>query len=155
MKNKKTCPTGFTLIELIVTVAISGILITVLFANFGSFNKSKRLSEATDDFVADLRSANTKGFAGDKACASGETWGGWEARYSSATQYQIRPICDTAAAWTTYELANGVQFNENWGPFSFYTLDEGISDQTDIDLVLDSLDLTVTIATTGAIYVQN
>lgn len=149
---------GFSFIEILVTVSIMGILLTIVLANFGSFNKSKRLTEATGDLMVNLRSASTKAFSGDRPCAAGETFGGYQVSYLSTSSYQVAALCDgDETLISTHEVANGVNFSGSWADFIFLPLDKGVdgfTDQLNIQLDLDSLCSLVTVATTGGIYVH-
>jgi len=149
---------GFSFIELLVALSISGLLLGVLLANFGGFNKSKKISESSDELVTNLRSISTKGFSGDKPCDASQTLDGYKVDYISKTEYKIRPICSGSPNGSyeqSYSLSNNVEFASSWSSFTFYPLDNGVSDNRTINLSLDDLDLKVNVATTGAIYVAN
>jgi type IV fimbrial biogenesis protein FimT len=65
---------GFTLIELIVTLVIAGILLAWAAPNFSGFIKNNRLSAQANDFMADLafaRSEAVKRGANITVCRSG------------------------------------------------------------------------------------
>ena len=80
---------GFTLIELIVTLAVAAILTTIAVPSFRSFIESNRLTGVTNDLLADFqlarseaikRSANTIvcKSADSATCAAAGTWdNGW------------------------------------------------------------------------------
>lgn len=145
---------GFTLIELLVTIGISGILLTVVFASFGSFNKSKQLSEAADGLVTNLRATATKAVSGDKPVDCTDQLEGYLVILGPAAGYSVQASCLTSSPPATdYTLSNGAEFDSATS-FTFYPLDEGVSNGLDINVTIDDLVLTVKVATTGAVYVE-
>lgn len=80
---------GFTLIEMVVTLAVAGILITVAVPAFTAFVQSNRLTTVTNDLVADFQLARSEAIkravnavickSTDSAtCTSSGTWAsGW------------------------------------------------------------------------------
>jgi type IV fimbrial biogenesis protein FimT len=56
-RNLSTCQTGFTLVELIITIAIAAILITMSIPAFSKLLESNRLTTHIHDFVAHLNYA--------------------------------------------------------------------------------------------------
>lgn len=81
---------GFTLIELIVTVALISILTIAAGPDLGSFMKRNKLSTQTNNFVTSLNAARSEaakrvssvtvciGNAAQNACAAGPNWeSGW------------------------------------------------------------------------------
>lgn len=75
-------PNGFTLIELIVTLTIAGILATAAVPSFRSFVASQRIKTASFDLIAALTQARSEAIKRNtyvSMCrASGSSWeGGW------------------------------------------------------------------------------
>lgn len=79
---------GFTLIELVITLTIAAILLTVAVPGMGRFINNNRLSTSTNDFVGDLNLARSEALkrgakagvcksGGATACAGGGT--AWQA----------------------------------------------------------------------------
>ncbi|WP_310446603.1 GspH/FimT family pseudopilin [Thiobacillus sp.] len=80
---------GFTLIELIITLAIAGILLAIAVPNFISFVQNSRLTNQANDFVTALNYARSEAIkrgvrttvcsrATDDSCAGSTTWdAGW------------------------------------------------------------------------------
>ena len=83
---KKTTQTGFTLVELILTMALLGILATIAFSSFGTLIQSNRIATQSNDFMSALMLARSEALkrnsritvcrsVNGSACA---TSGGWE-----------------------------------------------------------------------------
>lgn len=81
-------PGGFTLVELMVTIAVLAILLTIGVPSFNSVIASNRLSAGANEFVASLQLARMEAMrrntrvvvcrsADQATCATGTTWTGW------------------------------------------------------------------------------
>lgn len=57
---------GFTLIELLIVVAITGVLSTVILANFNSFGARQEVRNVAEEFKTELRKYQTFAIAGQK-----------------------------------------------------------------------------------------
>jgi type IV fimbrial biogenesis protein FimT len=74
MKNRAT--NGFTLIELMLTLAVAGVLIGIAAPNFTVFMKNNRLSAASNDLLRSFQLARTEAIKRQKnvvVCASSDT----------------------------------------------------------------------------------
>lgn len=81
---------GFTLVELIVTIAVAAILVTVAVPNFRVFVQNSRISTQTNDLISDIslaRSEAIKSGANASLCTS-----------------TVGTSCDGAGNWTTGRL---------------------------------------------------
>lgn len=66
-KSFPVAPTkGFTLIELLIVVAITGVLSTVILANFNSFGARQEVRNTAEEFKTELRKYQTFAIAGQK-----------------------------------------------------------------------------------------
>ncbi len=84
---------GFTLVELITTVVVAAILLTVAAPSFNSFIRNQRLITQNNDFIADLnftRSESVKRTTSVTVC-------------KSLNPMAVPPVCDTTDAnpWST------------------------------------------------------
>ncbi|MDP2651722.1 MAG: type II secretion system protein, partial [bacterium] len=60
-RRQKTQSSGFTLVELMVVLAIIGVVMSIVLTNQGSFNKTLILQNTTYDIALTLRNAETYG----------------------------------------------------------------------------------------------
>lgn len=67
----KSSARGFTLVELLIVIAVIGILSAATIPVFSSFTNSQRLSQAAKDIKNDLRSAQNRAING----VEGSAWG--------------------------------------------------------------------------------
>jgi type IV fimbrial biogenesis protein FimT len=74
---------GFTLIEMVVTIAIAAILVTLALPNFRTLLANNRLATQANEFVADINYAKGEasnrrpiniGVCAGSACGAGSTW---------------------------------------------------------------------------------
>lgn len=148
---------GFSFIELLVTISLMGLILGLVLVNFGSFNKAKMLSAATDQFLVDLRLAASQAMSADKPAdckLADAAFEGYEVAITSDSVYQISALCNGLPSISvTKELVNGVTFTSSGPVTTFYPLDEG-ADSGSVTLELDTLTQTVQIDSSGAVYVQ-
>lgn len=112
---------GFTLVELMVTVAVLGIVLTIAVPNFRAFILGGRMTGYTNDLLSDLayaRSEAVKRAANVTVCASsdgttctgGDWQGGWVVRDAAGNVLKLR---ETLEGTTTLTGAATVTFNGN------------------------------------------
>jgi type IV fimbrial biogenesis protein FimT len=88
MRSAMTAPRGFTLIELMVTVAVLAIIIALATPSFTSVINSNRLSSHANELVASLQLARMEAVRRNvravvcrsengSTCATGAPWNGW------------------------------------------------------------------------------
>lgn len=80
IRNQK----GFTLIELMVSVAIMAILLTVVIANFGAGNQKRNLNIARNVMMSDLRKSQSLAIA-SKDVTPGHPANSYSATFSTST----------------------------------------------------------------------
>jgi prepilin-type N-terminal cleavage/methylation domain-containing protein len=166
---KKFCPKkqsffpGFSLIELLVVVTITGILFGVGVAKYTDFNRSQILEQAAQELKNNLRLAQARALSGEKP--SGCTvLDGYQVSFVSGGQndtYQIGAICggNEAGEAETFSLPSVVKFDPLPSPSQilFKVLAQGTNLENDyLTITLkgfnsDSYVKTVTVTKTGEI----
>lgn len=90
---------GFTLVEILVVISITGLLVTIGIASYVQFNRRQVVDQAIKNLQSDLRYAQSKASMSDKGdpttpdCTSSDPLVGWYFRITSATQYEIYGLC--------------------------------------------------------------
>lgn len=145
-------PAGFTLIEILVTVVISGILFGVGIAAFRGIGARQNLKQAGNEFQSNLRLIQEKTLSSQKP-AGCIVLLGYRVSYVDSNTYAMKPICqpDTAAA-TEVDLLENVTFvASSFPPINFLVLQAGVENAQTITLTHDSLNYQVTIESKGVI----
>ncbi len=108
---------GFTLIEIIVVIAIIGILSTFVFSSFGKTSDIKVLETAARELTATLRKAQTDALNGVGG-VSGEALCGHRVSNSGTrinTAVLLRSCSNpTVTTTSSYNLSSGVSFGSAW-----------------------------------------
>ncbi len=94
---------GFTLMELMVVMALAGVLLAVAVPNFREFIRNSRLTSAANDLIVSISSARTEAVKRQLPVAVCAT----------ATPNATPPVCNGGAynAWVVW-----VDANNNWTP---------------------------------------
>jgi len=131
--SKNSCP-GFTLIELIVSVAIISILTAIGIASYTSFQQTQELKTAASELKNNLRFYQNKALAGENAdlCGANDFYG-----YNiiiNSSFYEAYVTCSVGegdgniqASKKTYNLPANITINlETTGNLTFKAMTGGI-----------------------------
>lgn len=107
---------GFTLIELIVTVAIAGILLSVALPNLSSFTAEMRAKNTAFEFVGDIMTARSEALKRNEAVliqAKSASWAnGWQVVSSSSAEViRDRKALPSGMTLTPTNAATAVTFD--------------------------------------------
>jgi prepilin-type N-terminal cleavage/methylation domain-containing protein len=143
---------GFTLIEIIVSVALLLRLSGLFIANYNGFNNSQTLRQSVSDLITNLQAARTMASAGVKP-AGCDTLVGYIVNFSAST-YTAQALCFVGSVGTvnTYTLPTGVTFpSPTPGAITFYALDRGASSAQTISLTGSGLTMKVSVFASGVV----
>lgn len=148
-------PRGFTLLELLIVIAIVGILAVGGVASYRNFGKDTELVSVADILRGDLKHMQSKAMIGE----GGTKWGvhlvsgatSYYELFSTPTTYADGSM--TVAATTT--LAKGITFSDPASGFSkdiIFAKISGATTATTTTLVSEGLSKTITVTSIGTIY---
>jgi prepilin-type N-terminal cleavage/methylation domain-containing protein len=125
---------GFTLIEIIVTVALLLVLSGLFMTNYTGFTNAQSVKQAASSFIRNLQAVRTNASSGNKP-AGCDTLVGYIVKFPplDAASYTAQAVCQGGEIpdITTYSLPTGVTFSPIPSSITFYALDRGASgDQT-------------------------
>lgn len=144
-------PAGFTLIEILVTVVISGILFGGGIAAYRGIGARQNLKQAGIEFQSNLRLIQEKTLSSQKPDGC-DVLLGYKVSYIGVNTYSMQPICQNGAVIiTNVDLLEGVNFTADFGEISFLVLQAGVEDKTIILTNSDGLQFQVTIESKGVI----
>ncbi len=123
LRQTKNNSRAFTLIEVVVVMAIISIMTGVVIVSFGSGRVQRELETNAREFASIVREAQNyaltgrQAIAGTTPCSFGISWSG--ANYNISYIYRIGTgACTQTSLVNSYVLKNGVAFG-NSGSFNF------------------------------------
>ncbi len=130
MRNKIYLKQSFTLIEVLITLAIVGILSVVGYANYREFGRKEAVTSATRQIVADLRYAQELALSGHKPdgpeCGPSETLVSVDFTVVSSDEYRIEVVCTGGGVVVRRVGMRGIELSAPApNPISFLPLSSG------------------------------
>lgn len=104
MKKKQA---GFSLIELLVVMAIGALIVGISAPAIRDYEKRQRLVESAQEVKTNLRKAQTLARTGKKPAGCAAVLTGVRVVFASATTYRISPYCGSEVSAVTYTLRTG------------------------------------------------
>lgn len=151
-----TKPAGFTLIEVLVTVVISGILFAGGIAAYRGIGARQSLKQAGIEFQSNLRLMQEKTLSSKKPAECSvdpnDILLAYEVSWVNVNRYNIKPICKIAVpAATDIDLPEEVSFGGAFSKISFFVLKAEITGAQTITLSSGGLQYQVIIESSGVI----
>lgn len=147
---------GFTLIELMIVIAIMGIIFSMGYASYQSYLKQQGILTVVRSIQSDLRFAEEAAISGNKAGCPG-VFLGYQFTVTSATAYTVSANCSSGliATKTVSTIPNGITIAPVTTTITFKALGEGISPASTTTLILTqpvtNITKTITIGANGSI----
>lgn len=143
---------GFTLIEIIVSVALLLLLSGLFIANYTGFNSSQTVKQAASSLVRNFQGVRTRAASGAKPTGC-DTLVGYTVKFPDSSTYTSQASCSNGDVGdiTTYPLPASVTFSPTPLPVTFYALDRGASTDQTIILTGFGTTATVVVATSGVV----
>ena len=147
---------GFTIIELMITVVISGILISGALVSYRGLGTKQLVKQAGISFQTNLKSYQQKALAGAKPaeCGPGDTLEGYRVSYLDSNSFSLAAVCTIAVPLATeINLPDGVEFQAAFDPIDIFfpVLASVISGAQTIVLTKDIYSYQVIIEPSGVI----
>src|SRR5579859_4323674 len=89
----KTKTSGYTLIELLIVMAIIGVLVTIGYLNFQNYSRQQSLISAARSIQVAIRQAEEYANAGNKPASCATLLNGYQFNVTSGTTYEIDANC--------------------------------------------------------------
>lgn len=145
---------GFTIIELLISVAIGGLLIGAVFASYRGIGDKQAVKQAGISFQTNLKSVQQKALTGTKPTGCSGTLTGYQVSYISLTSFSVTSVCTTTNLEpVTFTLPQGVSFQAAFNPNNifFSVLSAQVDGAQTIIIAKNSHSYLVTIEPSGVI----
>ncbi|MBI3577581.1 prepilin-type N-terminal cleavage/methylation domain-containing protein [Candidatus Gottesmanbacteria bacterium] len=145
-------PKGFTLLELLIAIAIALILASGIFAAYEKFNRRERVRQAAATLKNNLRFAQSKAINGQKPESGCTQLAGYTVTFAQSS-YTIAAQCTqgTAGSITSVTLPISVVFLSSPPPITFAVLNGTLLADATLTVTDGSNSLTVVVKRSGDI----
>lgn len=133
--------TGFTLLELLVSITILMVITGGLLTSYNAFNDKRRVKETAVTLKTDLRFAQNKAISAMKPSSNCTVLKGYKLTFTLTT-YIVQPTCTgsgTPGPLLTTTLPTGITFSPIPDTFTFGVLTQGITSTPSITITLVGL----------------
>jgi len=156
---------GFTIIELLVTLTIMGVLLGTTLVQYNTYNDRQQVKQAALTIMSDLHQVRSEAVSGKKpqvaGCSDVEPFNGYSVSFTY-NSYTVSPRCndvDVVEGQVTHVLPSGVTFSSVPSPASFmyYSLTRGVSAVPD-QIILTNQNYSLTLfvdSTSGTISMSD
>ena len=117
-KSLPACRQGFTLIELVVSIAILLLLMAGLLASYNNYNQGQQLKQAAQTVTANLRLGQSKAISALKPASGCTEVQGYNVSFTAIT-YSIQARCTEGLVGTSTDLTLPVNVSFSPVPASF------------------------------------
>lgn len=127
---------GFTLVELLVSIAIMALLTGGVLSNFDKYNSAQRVKQTALTLKNDLRLAQNKALSGQKPSTGCTQLDGFNVIFTAST-YSTQATCDSghsAGEITTITLPTAITFSPVPVPILFGVLTRGSANDVTLTL---------------------
>jgi prepilin-type N-terminal cleavage/methylation domain-containing protein len=133
---------GFTLIELVITISIVMMMIVGATASYGNFNNINTLKQAALTLKNNLRFAQANASSGNKPTVGCTKLSSYQVSFTGSS-YRIQPYCDPEGAVgpniTTVTLPRGITIPSPPSAILFYILSKGTNIPGTTSIVLSGI----------------
>lgn len=126
---------GFTLIEILVSVAIIFLLTGLTLAGYGAFNKKQTVETAAYQLASDLRLAQQKAISGEKPVGCAGDLQSWQTVISSGSYYSTA-ICTDASPAPLPVIAFPSNVTSSTGTVAFFAITGAFDSATDVTYII-------------------
>lgn len=150
---------GFTMIELLISVVIGGILLNALLASYRGIGKKQTVKQAGISFQTDLKSYQQKALTGTKPveCDASETLIGYKIEYIDSRSYRVKALCSVSEIELgVVNLPETVSFSSAFNPgvIVFPVLNPAVIGSQTIELTNSAYQYEVVLEPSGVIRGQ-